>query len=60
VKSAGWAGWLITEEGGGPKAGNTAALGPDQRGPERTESRRKQDDQEQRRETAAASCLSCD
>lgn len=24
-----WAGWLITEEGGGPRGGNTAALGPD-------------------------------
>jgi len=23
------AGWLITEEGGGPKPGNTTALGPD-------------------------------
>ena len=29
VKKAGWSGWIITEEGGGPKAGNTAALGPD-------------------------------
>jgi len=29
VKSTGWAGWLIVEEGGGPKGGNTAALGPD-------------------------------
>jgi sugar phosphate isomerase/epimerase len=29
IKSVGWAGWLITEEGGGPKVGNTAALGPD-------------------------------
>jgi sugar phosphate isomerase/epimerase len=29
VKKTGWSGWLITEEGGGPKAGNTAALGPD-------------------------------
>ena len=29
IKKTGWAGWLIDEEGGGPKAGNTAALGPD-------------------------------
>lgn len=29
VKKTGWSGWLITEEGGGPKTGNTAALGPD-------------------------------
>jgi sugar phosphate isomerase/epimerase len=29
IKSAGWNGWLITEEGGGPRGGNTAALGPD-------------------------------
>ena len=29
VKKAGWSGWLITEEGGGTKPGNTAALGPD-------------------------------
>jgi inosose dehydratase len=29
IKSSGWNGWLITEEGGGPKAGNTAALAPD-------------------------------
>jgi sugar phosphate isomerase/epimerase len=29
VKKTGWCGWLITEEGGGPKPGNTAALGPD-------------------------------
>ena len=29
VKTTGWSGWLITEEGGGPKTGNTAALGPD-------------------------------
>lgn len=29
IKSTGWSGWLITEEGGGPKPGNTAALGPD-------------------------------
>lgn len=29
VKSSGWNGWLITEEGGGSKPGDTAALGPD-------------------------------
>jgi len=29
VKKTGWSGWLITEEGGGPQPGNTAALGPD-------------------------------
>ncbi len=29
IKSTGWHGWLITEEGGGPRTGNTAALGPD-------------------------------
>lgn len=29
IKATGWSGWLITEEGGGPRAGNTAALGPD-------------------------------
>jgi sugar phosphate isomerase/epimerase len=29
VKKTGWPGWLITEEGGGPRPGNTAALGPD-------------------------------
>jgi sugar phosphate isomerase/epimerase len=29
IKSTGWNGWLITEEGGGPRSGNTAALGPD-------------------------------
>ena len=29
IKKTGWRGWLITEEGGGPKGGNTAALGPD-------------------------------
>jgi sugar phosphate isomerase/epimerase len=29
IKEARWAGWLITEEGGGPKPGNTEALGPD-------------------------------
>ncbi|MDO8543823.1 MAG: sugar phosphate isomerase/epimerase family protein [Opitutaceae bacterium] len=29
IKSTNWAGWLITEEGGGPRTGNTAALGPD-------------------------------
>jgi sugar phosphate isomerase/epimerase len=29
VKQTGWSGWLITEEGGGPKTGNTAALAPD-------------------------------
>ncbi|HUR58958.1 MAG TPA: sugar phosphate isomerase/epimerase [Opitutaceae bacterium] len=29
IRATGWSGWLITEEGGGPRAGNTAALGPD-------------------------------
>jgi inosose dehydratase len=29
VKKTGWSGWLITEEGGGPSGGNTAAIGPD-------------------------------
>jgi inosose dehydratase len=29
VKSTGWHGWLITEEGGGPRTGNTGALEPD-------------------------------
>jgi inosose dehydratase len=29
IKATRWNGWLITEEGGGPKTGNTAALGPD-------------------------------
>ena len=29
IKATNWAGWLITEEGGGPKPGNTAALEPD-------------------------------
>ena len=29
ITSSGWNGWLITEEGGGPKPGNTAALAPD-------------------------------
>jgi inosose dehydratase len=29
IKSVNWVGWLITEEGGGPKPGNTAALAPD-------------------------------
>jgi inosose dehydratase len=29
IKSTRWAGWLIAEEGGGPRPGNTAALGPD-------------------------------
>ncbi len=29
IKATGWSGWLIAEEGGGPRAGNTAALGPD-------------------------------
>lgn len=31
IKATGWSGWLITELGGGPRAGNTAALGPDRR-----------------------------
>lgn len=29
IAATGWAGWLIVEEGGGPRPGNTAALGPD-------------------------------
>jgi inosose dehydratase len=29
IKQTRWSGWLIVEEGGGPKPGNTAALGPD-------------------------------
>ena len=29
LRSTQWSGWLITEEGGGPKPGNTAAVGPD-------------------------------
>ncbi len=29
IKATGWSGWLISELGGGPRAGNTAALGPD-------------------------------
>ena len=29
VKKIGWSGWIITEEGGGPRPGNTPALGPD-------------------------------
>lgn len=29
VRATGWKGWLIVEEGGGPRPGNTAALGPD-------------------------------
>jgi sugar phosphate isomerase/epimerase len=29
VKKTGWSGWLIDEEGGQPKGGNTAAVGPD-------------------------------
>jgi sugar phosphate isomerase/epimerase len=29
IKATGWGGWLIAEEGGGPRPGNTAALGPD-------------------------------
>lgn len=29
IKATGWSGWLITELGGGPRTGNTAALGPD-------------------------------
>jgi inosose dehydratase len=29
IKAARWNGWLIVEAGGGPRPGNTAALGPD-------------------------------
>lgn len=29
IRKTGWTGWLITEEGGGPRAGNTAALSGD-------------------------------
>jgi sugar phosphate isomerase/epimerase len=29
IKAANWNGWLIVEEGGGPKPGNTTALAPD-------------------------------
>jgi inosose dehydratase len=29
IKASNWSGWLIAEEGGGPKPGNTAALAPD-------------------------------
>ena len=29
IKKTGWSGWLIDEEGGGARGGNTAALGPD-------------------------------
>jgi sugar phosphate isomerase/epimerase len=29
IRKTGWSGWLLTEEGGGVKHGNTAALGPD-------------------------------
>lgn len=29
IKQTGWKGWLIDEEGGGPKGGDTAAVGPD-------------------------------
>ena len=29
IRKTGWSGWLIDEEGGGAKGGNTAALGPD-------------------------------
>lgn len=29
VEKTGWAGWLVTEEGGGPRAGNTGALASD-------------------------------
>ncbi len=29
VKKTRWTGWIITEEGGGPRPGNTAALGSD-------------------------------
>jgi len=29
VRETGWTGWLIVEEGGGPRPGNRAALGPD-------------------------------
>ena len=29
IRKTGWAGWLIDEEGGGTRGGNTPALGPD-------------------------------
>jgi len=29
IQKTGWSGWLIDEEGGGARGGNTAALGPD-------------------------------
>ena len=29
IKKTRWSGWLLCEEGGGPKGGNTAAVGPD-------------------------------
>jgi sugar phosphate isomerase/epimerase len=29
IRKTGWSGWIITEEGGGPKTGNTNALAPD-------------------------------
>ncbi len=29
VKKTRWSGWILTEEGGGPRAGNPAVLGPD-------------------------------
>jgi inosose dehydratase len=29
IKASNWSGWLIAEEGGGPRPGNTAALAPD-------------------------------
>jgi sugar phosphate isomerase/epimerase len=31
VKKTGWSGWIVNEEGGGPRPGNTPALGPDRR-----------------------------
>ena len=31
VKKTAWSGWIIDEEGGGPRGGNTAALGPDRK-----------------------------
>ncbi len=31
VRETKWSGWLITEEGGGPKPGDTQAVGPDRR-----------------------------